>query len=76
MINNLYGYPVIVSPGATEEVLKISKRLWKERLFTLPFKPFKKLKSFYYQRPCMYMVFDQLLVHPALVPKLRELAEC
>ena len=72
MIKDMYGYPLIISSGAVEEVLKISKREWKERWFTFPLRPFNKLKSSTYMRPCMYMAMEKIIMHPALENKFME----
>ena len=56
---------MIISEHAVEEIIKIRKRTWRERLFTFPFRPFKKLIAYLYTRPCMYLVGNQLLVHPS-----------
>ena len=46
----------------------IENRTWKERLFTLPWKTFKKHRIIY--TPAILQFWDQILVHPALKVKL------
>ena len=66
MLSNLFGYGMIPDVNATEDIIKVEKRSIIERWFTLPFKPFKKLKSHIYKRPAIYLFEDKMLIHPAL----------
>lgn len=45
----------------------IENRTWKERLFTTPWKPFKKYKVIH--TPAILNFGDQILVHPSLKAK-------
>ena len=71
-LGKIGGKQVIISTAALEEVIKIRKRTWRERLFTIPFRPFKKLITYLISRPCMYFVGEVLLVHPSLKTLLSE----
>ena len=66
MLSNLFGYGITLDVNATEDVLKVEKRSIKERWLKFPFKPFKKLKSYIYKRPAIYVSKDKMLIHPAL----------
>ena len=46
----------------------IVDRTWKERLFSLPFRPFEKTKIVY--EPTIWFLGNTLLVHPTLKQKI------
>lgn len=63
---NVYGFPVVFTTDAIEkqEVL----RTWKERLFSLPWRPLVKIRVVY--KPAIFQVGNRFLVHPALKNQL------
>jgi len=71
MLGKINGMKVIETTQAVEENGKTPvyvKRGWKKRLFTLPFKPFKKDELIMVPdyKPCMYIANDVIYCHPAL----------
>ncbi len=47
---------------------EIVKRTWKERLFSLPWKPFLKTKTII--KPAIYQVGNDIIAHPFYKDKL------
>ena len=79
-----YRYPVVISEWATIE--KKIDRTWRDRLFSRPWQPLKKMKI--EKEPAMYMVNDSqmsfmtgqdyFVIHPSLkieVDKVGDMAE-
>lgn len=74
-MNKFYGYQVIEDinmvdldkPQYTEQ-----RRTWKERLFTLPWHPFKKIKTVTTYPPMknFYMVGRMIICHPVMKQSL------
>lgn len=71
----LFGMKIITSPFVGEKCTKQVKRTWKERLFTLPWRPFQKLKTITYYKPDGTFIRDTtrniLYCHPADLEDLR-----
>ena len=70
-MNRLYGYQIVeslsmVDVNNPEHVEQ--KRTWKERLFTLPWRPFKKTKTLTIFPPLKnyYLIGNTILCHPAM----------
>jgi hypothetical protein len=73
------GMKIIESYLMTEagEPYKV-RRSWKERLFTLPWKPLQKTRTVVPQVPrkdILQMMGDTLIMHPAIAAELRRKAE-
>jgi hypothetical protein len=62
----------LVEPGESYEV----PRMWKERLFTLPWRPFKKTRTVIPMVPSMtvYRYGDKLIMHPAMLEEYKRIA--
>ncbi len=68
-MNDFLGIKIIYSTNAVEKI--VIERSWKERLFTLPWTPWKKTQI--HLKPCIYMLYDsQLIIHPSLKTNLLE----
>ena len=62
---NYKGAPVFYVDSAVKKTSV--RRTWKERLFSLPWRPFVTMKVVY--EPAIYQAGNSLLVHPALKAK-------
>lgn len=62
---------VFIDPNAltTEKI----SRTWKERLFTWPWKPFKKFNEI--KKPGCYRVGDNMIVHPEVWEEIKKEVE-
>lgn len=68
------GYRVVADPILTTTETREVKRTWKERLFSLPWRPFKTTHTHSYQVPDSYVVVDKLnrviYAHPVVVKEI------
>jgi len=60
------------SVHAAEYYVEWVDRTWKERLFSFPWKPFKKTKPVTKAKPLMFRAGDKLIYHPSLRYQLEE----
>lgn len=70
------GVKIFTSPHLTERKHYFVKRTWKERLFSRPWKPFKKTNTLYYDAPRTdYLVYDDgrtIICHPVMKDALEQ----
>jgi len=59
---------IIYTVNAVEEVKE--KRTWKERLFSLPWRPFQKMKVV--KKPSIFQVGGMMLVHPIFESRFKK----
>ena len=64
------GVPVIASPHITET--QEIARTWRERLFSLPWRPLRKTKTVVVPRKDLFWVNGAFYGHPATIEALRE----
>ena len=75
--SNLFGMTIIESLNCVEltgkQLSREEKRTWKERLFTLPWHPWKSIKTVYYPEaiPAIYRIGNQIVGHPAIIAELK-----
>ncbi len=71
-----HGYKVIANPIITESKEREVRRTWKERLFTLPWRPFKALRTETYQVPSRDVMVDKInriiYAHPVVVKEMND----
>lgn len=69
------GYRVVEDINLTETESYEQVRSWKERLFTFPWKPFKKFKVCYRiaSSKDVFVIDNMLVCHPVIAEELRKL---
>jgi len=58
-------YKIIESPYVPTHKHTLVYRTWKERLFTLPWEPFKKSKVLTELSLQFYISYDTIIIHPS-----------
>ena len=68
------GFRVLSSSALVEEKIEQIKRSWKKRLFSLPWKPWKKMEEHRYSVPKRVIVRmgKTIVVHPVVLEELKE----
>ena len=70
------GYSLIPTPQMVKSKLRYGYRTWKQRLFTLPFQPFKKMAFYTSQVPLKHLIVDEqfrnVYGHPSVIQNLRD----
>jgi hypothetical protein len=75
--SNLFGMAIFESLNCVEltgkQLSREEKRTWKERMFTLPWHPWKATKTVYYPEaiPAMYRIGNKIVGHPAKIAELK-----
>lgn len=69
-MNNFFGIKVVIVNSLYETVPVTAQRTWKERLFTLPWTPWKSTKTEHEQRPAMYEYDGVIYTHPSLAAEV------
>jgi len=74
----LSGFAIYESQWCTVSEEMEVNRTWKERLFSLPWKPMKKTKIITVDVPSpdLYMTENAIFGHPETIRKLREELKC
>lgn len=71
-----HGYRVVANPILTKTETRQVKRTWKERLFTLPWTPFKAMRTESYQVPDRDVLVDKInrviYAHPDVVKEMNK----
>jgi len=64
-------YKIISTPSMVKTKKKVVKRTWKERLFSLPWRPFQKTKVVTYNVPdeTVLKMDDRIICHPSIYEK-------
>jgi sporulation protein YlmC with PRC-barrel domain len=71
-ILDVLGYQVTIVTSKWITDTKEVKRTWKERLFTVPWRPLKKTKTVVVPSDKVYMMGDIVVCHPVMESRLQE----
>lgn len=72
-MNNFFGKKVIIMNSLYETVPVEVQRTWKERLFSLPWTPWKSTKTDYEQKPALYEHDGVIYAHPSLAAQVNSI---
>jgi len=73
----LQGFTFIMNPNVYDEVRTQVKRVWKERLFSIPWNPFKKTKTTVQHKPMVLVDVGGRVIycHPDIADEIIEQLE-
>lgn len=71
-IGELGGVDIVIDPCYVKEVLTQVKRAWRERLFSIPWNPFKKQKTVVHYKPVAYADMHKRVIycHPDIFDEI------
>lgn len=71
------GVDIVIDPNCFKEVQTEVKRTWKERLFSLPWNPFKKQKTVVHYKPVAYADMHKRVIycHPDIADEIMKQLE-